>query len=269
MVLSSAVALAVDKVCSTDPCIGTSGADLLIGTAGNETINGLAGSDQLIGGKGNDFFGPLSPASAGAGSDTYSFADGFGAGDFLIDAGPATDKDTIDFSKVTSSGSIRAIPEPTWDDEGYNEANSGGNKVKFGATTTIEKMVGSSNSDQLNGGKQTNTYVLSAGGSDTVFDYGGFPGSTYFTALPASNDTYTGYKSGALYIADYGGSGDVLDLKPLKTTDVHFEKDGDNLVLRSGPSANDTVTISNQFTPQNRIEKIVFANRTITSIAFQ
>ena len=77
------------------------------------------------------------------------------------------------------------------------------------------------------------------------------------------------YKSGHLTISDDGGSGGVLDLKPRKATEVSFRKDANNLLLITGPAPNDVIEIVDYFTIARKIEKLVFADRTITGISLQ
>ena len=273
LVLASGTALAVNTVCKGGGvgCTGTSGNDILIGTSSRETLKGLEGSDHIIGNAENDTL------NGAAGSDTYTFTNDFGA-DKLNDTGPAKEKDTVDFSKIlpgVNGMRIRVIPE--WEAATgvpqYNNAflqdNLAGPRVDFGSTTTIERIVGSAGRDILEGGKQANTYDLSAGGNDSVLDRGGVPERPTFPVLPASNDTYTGYKSGHLRISDDGGSGDVLDLKPSKATDVSFGKDANNLLLITGPAPNEVIEIVDYFSTTKKIEKMVFADRTITGISLK
>lgn len=281
LLLAGGTALALNKVCTTDPCDGTTKADLLIGTSNGEKINGLAGNDLIIGGEGDDTFNDPAVSNAGAGSDTYSFTDGFGL-DTLNDTGSASDRDTVDFSKVTKSMQIFAIPEGGQGQNRARDETNHANTVTFGSTTTIEMIVAPAGGGLIFGGKQTNTYVLSAGGGGTVVDFGGqdSDGDGPQPAFPASNDTYTGYKSGKVTIGDHGGSGDVLDLRPRRATDVYFWKreptgsDPNHLELIFSPgspeTSSDKITIQHYFGESRfRIEKIVFADRTITPIAFQ
>jgi hypothetical protein len=245
-------------------CNGTSGNDLLIGTSSGESLKGLEGSDHIIGNAGDDIL------NGGAGSDTYTFTDGFGTGDSIEDtAGSSTNRDTVDFSKVSAGMSIYAIPEYAGIDPLFMQATDGTNKVTFSGGTTVERIIGSSGKDSIQGGKQANTYDLRAGGNDFVLDRGGVPERPTFPALPPSNDTYTGYKSGHLTISDDGGSGDVLDLRPRKTTDVSFARDANNLRLITGPAQDDVIEIVDYFATTRKIEKIVFTDRTITGIALK
>ena len=246
-------------------CGGTSGDDLLIGSdSGGEIMSPSGGNDQIIGNAGDDIL------NGGVGSDTYTFTDGFGPGDSLEDtAGSASNIDTVDFSKVSAGMNIFAIPEYASVDPLFMQATSGTNKVTFANGTTIERIAGSAGNDTIQGGTQANTYDLRSGGNDTVMDKGGAPERPNVPALSPSDDTYTGYKSGPLTITDDGGSGDVLDLKPRKSTDVSFERDVNNLRLITGPAPDDVIEIAGYFTTSRKIEQIVFANRTITGISLK
>jgi hypothetical protein len=252
--LAGGTALALDKMCpSSDVCGGTSGNDLLIGTDAGNILSPSAGNDQLIGNGGDDIL------NGGPGSDTYTFSDGFGANDTIEDtAGSSKDRETIDFSKVSSGMTIAAVPENPNIASG---ASAGTHIVRFTSGTTLENIIGSAGSDGIRGGQQINRYDLRAGGNDNITDDGGIPPSGI------SNDTYTGYKSGFVSIFDRGGSGDILDLRPHKVTDISIKRDSNNLVFLMGPSSNDLIRIQDYFLNGSKIEKIVFANRTITSIS--
>ena len=49
VIVLSGVALAVTKVCTTNPCEGTSGPDTLIGNASKNLIDGRPGADYIAG----------------------------------------------------------------------------------------------------------------------------------------------------------------------------------------------------------------------------
>jgi Ca2+-binding RTX toxin-like protein len=98
VMLLGGVALAVNKSCTTKPCVGTNGKDVLrgnqranqiYGIGGADFIRGKAGIDELYGGRGNDTVrgGPQSDRISGGfgsddlfgggGNDTISAADGY------------------------------------------------------------------------------------------------------------------------------------------------------------------------------------------------
>ncbi len=128
-------------------------------------------------------------------------------------------------------------------------------------------------------GSASNTYKGGPGGNDDFFDYGGFDGSATFPALPASDDTYRGFTSGtgSDYVADYGGTADKLDLRPLESSDVYFDAydytgDGSNDSLEIVINATTRVTVEGHFNSvlgdeNSCMEQIVFSDETITSAA--
>ncbi|MDP8900867.1 MAG: hypothetical protein M3N33_06925 [Actinomycetota bacterium] len=54
-------------------------------------------------------------------------------------------------------------------------------------------------------------------------DYGGNPGNSVRPDIPASNDTYAGFKSGSHTVLDWAGASDKLDLRPYSSDDAFFE----------------------------------------------
>ncbi len=72
---------------------GGNGNDVLEGGSGSDRMFGNNGNDTLIGGFGNDTL------NGGAGGDTYVFSKLYGK-DVIIDAGLATEKDTIRFTDI-------------------------------------------------------------------------------------------------------------------------------------------------------------------------
>jgi hypothetical protein len=113
--------------------------------------------------------------------------------------------------------------------------------------------------------------MLGEGGADIYRGNGGNDSLLDFS--PTSSDTYTGYAAnsagfGADFINDGGGSSDLLDLGSLKMLDdvalIRRDVSGtdDDDLFLDGPGGND-VTVTDHF-GQGRIEKIKFANGTIT-----
>ncbi len=113
MALSGA-ALAVTKVCSANPCLGTSGPDGLKGTDAKNEIRGFPGrdfiagkqsADELYGGRGKDevragngrdrVFGRLGRDAlyGGGGNDTMNAHDGY---EDDVNCGPGTDTGYVD-----------------------------------------------------------------------------------------------------------------------------------------------------------------------------
>jgi hypothetical protein len=128
-----------------------------------------------------------------------------------------------------------------------------------------DRMVGTDSGENIFGQGGNDVYQAN-GGKDNMFD----------TSL-TSSDTYTGYSASFTFfsdrIKDDGGSSDFLDLGSLRALDdialVRIDDpdpNPDNLFL-DGPGFND-ILIVDHF-GQGRIEKIKFANGTITGAQAQ
>jgi Ca2+-binding RTX toxin-like protein len=276
VVLSSGIALAVTKQCPSgtteqNPCLGTNKTkkttdnDILMGTGGPDYMMAMSGNDLLIGGSDAD------TTDGGSGNDTYSFRDGF-AKNASGAVGTETLKDssgidTLNFSGVTQGLYIRAIPD--WiafrADANMATNTSTSERVDLGSSA-VERIVGSSGSDNIRGGKESNTLMPGPGGDDSLGDYGGCAPvcAVSGASIPASDDTYKGFKSGSSSVIDFGGTKDVVDLTPLASYDAYFEVSGQSLVIYI--SGTDKVTISGYFTSRHRIERIVFSDTTITGV---
>ena len=246
--------------------IGTDGNDIIVGTKNADHITGKNGDDTLDG---------------RAGNDVYHFADGFGQ-DTLIEPKKVGKlpggTDNISFSGVTTNSSIRLIPQ--WRDQGYDRAfiNMTTNRVLLGASI-VEKAVGGSADDFIITGSASNTLKGGAGGYDNLRDYGGHNGDSSLPALPASDDTYKGFAAGPGFdsVVDYGGTADVLDLRPWDSSDVYIDAfdavgsgQNDSLMISAGDRG---LYVYGHFTPistlqqdeNGTMEKLVFADETITS----
>ena len=207
---------------------------LRIGTAGNDTLVGTNSADQFTGRAGNDLMRGL------AGNDIYYFDDGFG-NDTIEEL--ATYKvggkkkpggiDALSFAKLnTGYLEIYLIRQwgPGWD-QVY--CSCIGN-VALGASVVENATAGSfatadspSDYDQILGGAEKNTLQPGGGAWDYLDDYGGWEplDGDSRVALPASNDTYKGFggHGGTVYVTDFGGTGDVLDLRPFAAGDVYID----------------------------------------------
>ena len=262
LALSSAIALAAVKV-------GTNAGERIVGTDGNDQINGKGGNDDLRGKAGNDI---------------YYFADGFGVDTLTDTAGT----DTLSFSTLTTGVNVYLLPE--WgadynavyddDDTTLRVSMSNGTKV-----STIENVAGGLGEDYLAGGSAENTLRPGGSAKDILKDWGGYDGSTGFAAIPNSNDTYKGFKdnTGIDYVIDYGGSADVVDLKPYESTDVYVDAvdlnnngTDESLSLKYKNSAGADAEIIivgyflNYYTGQEgKIEEIRFADDTISAAQAQ
>jgi hypothetical protein len=149
----------------------------------------------------------------------------------------------------------------------------------------VENAVGGSGSDTIRGGSARNTYKGGPGGDDGFQDYGGYGGNILIPEpQAASNDTYKGFTAGTGgndVVADWGGTKDVLDLRPLESSDVYFDAldndtDGINDSLRIVISSNTTgittsVMVAGHFAPylpgqeNGRMEQIIFSDEVVTS----
>jgi Ca2+-binding RTX toxin-like protein len=276
LVLASGVALAVTKQCpsgttETNPCKGTakskkaSGSDILVGTSGSDYITALSGNDWINGGGGGTEPNP-DTTDGGTGNDTYSYRDGFGI-DTLKDSSGI---DTVNLSAATGGAEISLIPE--WQSFGYHRVfKTSSDKVNISSGTVIERAVGTSGSDHVRGGKESNT--LKPGpdhplNDDILVDWGGCSATQCLAPgpLPASNDTYKGFGLGISDIKDYGGSADTLDLSHMSSDEASFEFSGNTLVIYLG-GLTSQVRISDYLTSQQfRMEKIVFSDTTVTNV---
>jgi hypothetical protein len=263
-------------------------AGVRIGTSGNDILTGTAGVDQLTGKGGDDVLKGL------AGNDTYFFADNFsntGSGGF--DTLVETSKggiDTVNFRGVRS-GAVFVIVVREWATEGFNYATGPGGRVSFSYTNTgttaqsyVENAVGGALGDSLFGGGGPNVLQPGGGDYDVLRDYGGWKDEGGFPDIPASNDTYKGFahNTGSDEISDWGGTGDVLDMRPFSTEDVYLDTvnmggpDAAEESLQIVTGATSQVLVLGQFSPywngqtngnpQGRIEKLIFADATITDI---
>ncbi len=273
LIAASGAALAVNKVCpagstQANPCLGTTGIDLLIGTFGADYIKGLAGNDKISGYAGAD------TTDGGGGSDTYSYKEGWGI-DTLIDSGGT---DALNFSALATDeyNGVIANLRPEYGDTFVNGPN--GERINLSSGTVVEKVTGSSKHDGIWTGGAANTLRPGPGtGGADLTDQGGCTtaSSNCPTPIPASNDTYSGFAAsgyGIAVIRDYGGTADRLVL-PFASTDVYFQasdNDGDGTadLLIMYTSSTDAVVIYGQLEPHNaqkgHIETIEFTDGTMS-----
>lgn len=253
-------------------------AAIKIGTNNAETIVGTNSADHITGNEGNDFL------DGRAGNDVYHFADWFGQ-DTLVEpkkvgALPGG-TDTVSFAGVTTASRLSLIPQ--WRAQDRNQASTFDGTYTHSVTlnaSIVEKVVGGSAGDIISTGAGSNTLKGGAGGSDRLSDYGGWNGGSPFVGLPASNDTYKGFAAGPGFdvVEDFGGTADILDLRPWESSDVYFDASSvdssnpsnDSLIISAGDRG---VYVYGHLAPipdlghdENSVmEKIIFADETITS----
>jgi hypothetical protein len=195
LLLAAGVALAATVTCQVGvTCKGTSSADTITGTTSNDTINGLAGNDtinalggidKINGGTQNDTM------DGGAANDSYRFSNNLGVDSISADSAGV---DTIDFSRITTSGVTFGLTGPTTCPPTQPVCIAlGGN--------FIENLIGTGFNDSLSGNTLKNQ-ITGGGGND-------------FMNGQTGNDTYkygTGPASGVDNINDTAGSPDKLNL---------------------------------------------------------
>ena len=264
---------------------------LRIGTGGPDTLVGTNRADELTGKGGTDTLRGL------AGDDVYFFRDGWGF-DTIDDQKTYVVRgkrvsggiDTLNFSRATRDLTI-GMNIQQWGSSGQTVSDDVGNQVVFG-TSVVEKAVGGQGADEIYGGGEANTLQPGAGGGDLLRDYGGWKeGAQGPPALPVSNDTYKGFAdiTGTVHVQDWGGSADVLDMRPFSIDDVYIDRiDTDDdpeeeslvIVLRvipGNPPTDIGVIVDGQFGAyytwpdllgmHGQIEKLIFTDRTISPSA--
>jgi hypothetical protein len=277
--------LAAIALLATFLAAGPAFAALRIGTNGNETLIGTKKNDKITGNEGNDTL------IGKAGNDTYFFADTWGT-DTLVEK-PGEGIDTVDFHAVTSGPvSIRLVPESVDVDPTGNSATGPNGNVQFAYEVngqTIQSIVenaigGQGDRDLIIGGAGKNVLQPGGGATDIFLDLGGSnDGAGDSLDLPASDDVYTGFatNTGSDFVQDFGGNGDVLDLRPYATGDVFvtaIDLDGmhntaETLQIVTGLTGQivivgqfgDVSNITTDFNYHGHIETIRFANKTFST----
>ena len=255
---------------------GTAFAALKIGTDGPDTLIGTTAADQLTGNLGNDTLKGL------AGNDVYYFDDGWGQ-DTLEEPLKVGKKsggsDTLSFSQLDTNVYVFLIRQ--WG-PGSNRAYSGTNQLNLGASVVENVTGGRGDGDYIFGGSDRNTLNPGGGATDYLDDYGGTnDGSGGQPELPASNDVFKGFESntGTDEVTDYGGTADVVDLRPFASSEVYvtavdYDGDGDQESLQIVTSASAQVIVRGHFGEfsnntsaygqQGRMESLVFSDGTFS-----
>jgi hypothetical protein len=258
--------------------VGTNNSETLVGTNANDHITGAGGNDTLKGLARNDVY----HFDGGFGVDTLTETAFVKMGGKKVPGGI----DTLSFSQHSTALIIQVIPQ--WG-ASRNRVDAPGttDSVDLG-TSPVERVVGGSGSDGISGGSAKNTYEGGPGSSaDTLRDHGGDDGSGVGSValpdLPVSNDTYKGFTSSTGFDAvfDHGGTADKLDLRPLESSDVSFNRfdsdsNGSSESLRILISGTTRVDVHGHFAAvqgtccnfplkNGRIEQIIFSDETVTS----
>jgi Ca2+-binding RTX toxin-like protein len=259
--------------------IGTTGNDTLVGTKKNDRITGKGGNDVLQG---------------RAGNDTYFFADNWGSDSLVEEAGEGID--TVDFHAVaTGPVTIGLVPEWLDVDPNFNSGTGPGGDVRFAYEVngqTVQSVVenaigGQGDGDNVTGGAGKNVLQPGGGAQDVLSDVAGrddgVGGANDRPEIPVSNDVYKGFatNTGTDVIVDFGGNGDVLDLRPYSSGDVFATA----INLDSSPTTLESLQIVTGLTGQiiilgqfgdvdevtdlvnlhGHIETIIFANKTFST----
>jgi len=252
---------------------------LRLGTKNAETLTGTARNDHLTGAEGNDLLQGL------AGNDTYFFADNWGTDELVEKPGEGTD--TLNFRGVRTGGIVvHLVPE--WDPFFVSmDADGPGGAIDFSTAAgqaTIEKVIGGQgDGDVIETGSGPHTLQPGGGAGDDLYDDGGYnDGPGGLPELPASNDIFKGFgdNTGTDVVIDFGGTRDVLDMRPFSTNDVYisrrdFDSNGteESLQIVTGPTSQVIVVghfgeflqHTSKLGQQGRIEKLIFADATFTS----
>ncbi len=249
---------------------GTALAALKIGTDGPDTLVGTNSADQITGGRGNDTLKGL------AGNDIYYFDDAWGT-DTLDEPRKIGKKpggsDTLSFSQMDKGVTVRLVRQWGLD---FNRAftGDGANQVSLGLSV-VENATGGRGEDIIIGGSDRNTLHPGGGLADYLLDYGGFnDGAGGNPEVPASNDIFKGFGSntGNVYVTDYGGTADVLDLRPFSSSEVYVNavdidgQHGTRESLQIITTSTAQVFVLGHFggyinpTHQGRMEQLVFSD---------
>ncbi len=236
-----------------DEVRGGFGDDVMFGNAGNDVLAGSAGNDSLSGGDGNDTL------SGGSGNDTMDGGDGADiingdAGDDIIIGGSGdtitggSGFDTLDYS--TASAGISANLST------HVIATAGANSMADG----IERVIGTSFDDLLNGDSGANTLIGGAG-DDMIRSRGGADtlsgGLGHDTFVYLKKDVFAGdVQLGVDFITDYN-SNDTIDVSdffkgapPADYNDVlklTFDGANTTLSVKTGGAFIDVVAFAGQY----------------------
>jgi hypothetical protein len=229
-IVNSNLSLVLNSVSAFENVWGGDQDDTLTGNGIANTLLGGSGNDRLAGGGGNDFLG------GGAGNDFYLFDADLSLGSDTVEEGADGGTDRLDFGSTTSVGVTVDLSN-----SGLQVVN--GNlsltiPVGVGLVSTIEVVVGGSQSDSLTGNELANN-LYGGAGNDTLIGGGGhdtligdvgddsISGGTGNDAIVggADNDTYhfdADFPLGRDTVADTSGK-DVIDFSPTTSLGVSLD----------------------------------------------
>jgi hypothetical protein len=132
-----------------------------------------------------------------------------------------------------TTGTVFVAMIPEWVDvfPGANAATGPGGNVRFAfeangalVQSSVENAIGGQGDvDNIIGGGGKNVLQPGGGATDALLDVGGWnDGAGGRPEIPVSDDVYQGFatNTGSDFVQDFGGNGDVLDLRPYATGDV-------------------------------------------------
>ncbi|MCP4308618.1 MAG: hypothetical protein GY788_27840, partial [bacterium] len=245
---------------------GTDGDDSLVGTNEDETFNGGAGDDTLAGGYGHD---------------TYIY--GIGSGNDIIDEHNSSSAfDVLQFvglnqAEVTFSRSatditdvivtINSSGETVTLDNQLNQKD-GVEKIVFadgsilgandwsldGLLYGMAPILGTEGDDTLTGDDSDDLFDGGAG-NDTLA--GGYGHDTYLFGVGSGHDVVNEHSSSSAF--------DILQLVGLNQSDVTFTRSMSNIndFIVTINATGETITLDDQFSQKDGIEKIIFDDGSI------
>ncbi len=255
----SSIAFRYDGTAGNDTIFASSYNDIINGGDGNDTIDGYNGDDIITGGKGDDRLG----TDYNFGNDTYIFNVGDGKDsiseapqtiyNYSIDAGSDTIKFGADIVKTDIRFSIS------------------GNNVVINFRNSVSDQITIKNFLRSIGDKVEKIEFADG----TSFDISGLNSSNLDVynydydhfQIPGNNYDYN-LNAGELLISDASAGVDVINFGADVAQDqIHFVKNGNDLVIKFGVSNLDKITIQNQFGSGAKIETLKFSDGSTLNIS--
>ena len=259
---------------SLDGIISAEAPIVISGTSGDDVFNGTSSDEYFDGGAGNDTL------AGGYGHDTYLF--GLGSGHDLVDEHSSSsaydalkliglNRFDVTFSRsasefddfivtINSSGETITFDNQMSQKDGIEKiifadgTILGGNDWSLDGILAAEAPItGTSGNDVMNG---TNGDELFDGGAGDDTLAGGYGHDTYLFGVGSGHDLVDEHSSSSAY--------DVLKFIGLNQVDVTLSRSilDINDLIATINSTGETVTLDNQFSQKDGVEKIVFADGT-------